>query len=86
MTRALRFGFRLNHGETCIAPHRVFVARPLADDLKKRLADAAERECYESRTPACAGRRRPDLRRHPPRSCASSLAESFPTSKASRPP
>jgi acyl-CoA reductase-like NAD-dependent aldehyde dehydrogenase len=52
VTRALRFGFRLNHGETCIAPHRVFVARPLADDLKKRLANAAELECYESRTPA----------------------------------
>ena len=52
VTRALRFGFRLNHGETCIAPHRVFVARPLAEDLKKRLADAAERECYEARTPA----------------------------------
>jgi acyl-CoA reductase-like NAD-dependent aldehyde dehydrogenase len=52
VTRALRFGFRLNHGETCIAPHRVFVARPLAEELKTRLAEAARTECYESRTPA----------------------------------
>jgi acyl-CoA reductase-like NAD-dependent aldehyde dehydrogenase len=52
VTRALRFGFRLNHGETCIAPHRVFVARPLAEELKKRLAQAAETEAYESRTSA----------------------------------
>jgi acyl-CoA reductase-like NAD-dependent aldehyde dehydrogenase len=37
VTKALRFSWRLNHGETCIAPHRIFVAPEVAPELKKRL-------------------------------------------------
>jgi aldehyde dehydrogenase (NAD+) len=40
VVRALRFGARLNNGETCIAPRRLIVARSVADDLLARL-DAA---------------------------------------------
>jgi acyl-CoA reductase-like NAD-dependent aldehyde dehydrogenase len=35
--RALQFGVRLNDGETCIAPRRLIVASPIADDLRHRL-------------------------------------------------
>ena len=38
VARALRFGRTLNHGETCIAPRRVFVPRDLIPGLKERLA------------------------------------------------
>jgi acyl-CoA reductase-like NAD-dependent aldehyde dehydrogenase len=38
--RALRFALRWNGGATCIAPHRVFVARSLAGALEARLLDA----------------------------------------------
>jgi acyl-CoA reductase-like NAD-dependent aldehyde dehydrogenase len=40
VVRALRFGTRLNAGETCIAPRRLIVAQSVADDLVSRL-DAA---------------------------------------------
>ncbi len=40
VTRALRFGTRLNEGETCIAPRRVFVADGIAAELRARLAEA----------------------------------------------
>jgi aldehyde dehydrogenase (NAD+) len=36
--RALRFGTRWNGGDTCIAPHRLFVVEALADDLHTRLS------------------------------------------------
>ncbi|HWI59004.1 MAG TPA: aldehyde dehydrogenase family protein, partial [Bacillota bacterium] len=38
--RALVFGLRLNSGQTCIAPRRVFVARAVATELEGRLAEA----------------------------------------------
>lgn len=38
VARAFRFAFRLNHGETCIAPRRVFVEKAVAAELKKRMA------------------------------------------------
>jgi acyl-CoA reductase-like NAD-dependent aldehyde dehydrogenase len=38
--RALRFALRWNGGATCIAPHRVFVARSIAAALEARLLDA----------------------------------------------
>ena len=37
VVRSLEFGLRLNGGETCIAPRRVFVARSLMTELEKRL-------------------------------------------------
>ncbi len=40
VTQALGFGLRLNHGETCLAPRRVFVARRVATQLEGRLASA----------------------------------------------
>lgn len=40
--RALTFALRFNGGETCIAPHRVFTARAVAEPLGARLAAAAE--------------------------------------------
>jgi acyl-CoA reductase-like NAD-dependent aldehyde dehydrogenase len=38
--RALVFGLRLNSGQTCIAPRRVFVARTVATEFEGRLARA----------------------------------------------
>ena len=38
VVRALSFGLRLNFGQTCIAPRRVFVARAVATELEGRLA------------------------------------------------
>lgn len=38
--RALSFGLRLNSGQTCIAPRRVFVARTVATEFEGRLAQA----------------------------------------------
>jgi len=38
--RALVFGLRLNSGQTCIAPRRVFVARAVATEFEGRLARA----------------------------------------------
>ncbi len=53
VTRALRFGFRLNQGETCIAPRRVFVDRRLAPELKQRMAAVGgELSSVVIRTPA----------------------------------
>lgn len=40
VTRALRFGTRLNGGETCIAPRRIFVADSIAAELRARLVAA----------------------------------------------
>lgn len=40
VVRALRFGTRLNGGETCIAPRRLVVVQSLACDLLTRLAAA----------------------------------------------
>lgn len=37
--RALAFGLRLNRGETCLAPRRVFVAKSVAADLERRLVE-----------------------------------------------
>jgi phytoene desaturase len=39
--KAIRFGMRLNHGATCLAPHRVFVREEMADELERRLAEMA---------------------------------------------
>jgi acyl-CoA reductase-like NAD-dependent aldehyde dehydrogenase len=39
---ALAFGLRLNGGETCIAPHRVFVARAVAERLEAALVQRIE--------------------------------------------
>jgi acyl-CoA reductase-like NAD-dependent aldehyde dehydrogenase len=41
VVKGLKFGLRLNDGQTCIAPRRVFVAEALAEALESRLADAA---------------------------------------------
>ncbi len=38
--RALKFGARLNDGETCIAPRRLVVEQSIVDDLRIRLARA----------------------------------------------
>jgi acyl-CoA reductase-like NAD-dependent aldehyde dehydrogenase len=55
VARAVGFGFRLNHGETCIAPHRVFVPPELAPELRKRLeALGPEFLTRPSTTPAAA--------------------------------
>ena len=40
VVRALRFGTRLNAGETCIAPRRLVVVQSIADDLLARLSAA----------------------------------------------
>ena len=40
VVRALRFGTRLNDGETCIAPRRLIVVQPAFDDLLARLSAA----------------------------------------------
>ena len=40
VVRALRFGTRLNGGETCIAPRRLVVVQSIAEDLLDRLATA----------------------------------------------
>lgn len=40
VTRALRFGTRLNDGETCIAPRRLIVVSAVADELESRLHSA----------------------------------------------
>jgi acyl-CoA reductase-like NAD-dependent aldehyde dehydrogenase len=40
VTRALRFGARLNAGETCIAPRRLVAVQSIADDLLACLAAA----------------------------------------------
>lgn len=37
VAEALRFGLTLNKGQTCIAPKRVYVARPLAAELIRKL-------------------------------------------------
>jgi acyl-CoA reductase-like NAD-dependent aldehyde dehydrogenase len=42
--KALAFGLRLNHGETCLSPKRVFVAREIARELGAKLADALEQQ------------------------------------------
>jgi len=47
VVRALRFGARLNDGETCIAPRRLIVVEAVADELRARLV-------VEHRLPACA--------------------------------
>jgi acyl-CoA reductase-like NAD-dependent aldehyde dehydrogenase len=53
VTNAYRFAWRLNHGETCIAPHRAFVAREVADELRRRLKVMAEEFLDRpTRTPA----------------------------------
>ena len=49
VVRALRFGTRLNGGETCIAPRRVIALATIADELSARL-----RHPLEHRLPACA--------------------------------
>ena len=41
VARALKFGLRLNDGQTCIAPRRVFVVRSAASELESRLAALA---------------------------------------------
>ncbi|MGQ9913227.1 MAG: aldehyde dehydrogenase family protein [Thermogutta sp.] len=41
VVRALMFGLRFNGSATCIAPRRVFVARPLYSEVSRGLADAA---------------------------------------------
>ena len=38
VVRALKFGTRLNDGETCIAPRRLVVEQSVVDDLRVRLA------------------------------------------------
>ncbi|MBB2157758.1 aldehyde dehydrogenase family protein [Gluconacetobacter diazotrophicus] len=37
VARSLAFGMRLNGGATCIAPHRVFIAETMAQDMEARL-------------------------------------------------
>lgn len=38
--RAIAFGLTLNRGDTCIAPHRIFVARELVEAFEARLRQA----------------------------------------------
>jgi acyl-CoA reductase-like NAD-dependent aldehyde dehydrogenase len=55
VTKAYRFAWWLNHGETCIAPHRVFVQREIASELRERLKNVAEEfRDRPTRTPAAA--------------------------------
>jgi acyl-CoA reductase-like NAD-dependent aldehyde dehydrogenase len=48
---ALRFGLRLNGGETCIAPRRVFVPRNLLVELERRLRRQAADFIYRPLPP-----------------------------------
>jgi len=50
--RALSFGLRLNSGQTCIAPRRVFVARAVATEFEGRLAQALSDHARARFTPA----------------------------------
>lgn len=43
VVKALTFSLRWNRSETCIAARRVFVARSVADELERRLADSVEK-------------------------------------------
>src|SRR5262249_43348534 len=55
VTKAYRFAWRLNQGETCIAPHRVFAAREVAPELRRRLQAVAQGvPDRPTRTPAAA--------------------------------
>ena len=49
---ALTFGLRLNSGQTCIAPRRVFVARSVATEFEGRLTQAFARCTPVSFSPA----------------------------------
>ena len=42
--RALQFGGRLNDGATCVAPRRLIVEQSVAQDLRRRLAQAGTRQ------------------------------------------
>jgi acyl-CoA reductase-like NAD-dependent aldehyde dehydrogenase len=57
--RALTFGLRLNNGETCIAPRRIFVNRSIATEFEGRLANALAAEA----TPAAPLALKPALQR-----------------------
>jgi acyl-CoA reductase-like NAD-dependent aldehyde dehydrogenase len=53
VTRAIRFSFRLNRSETCIAPRRIFVHRSLAGELEQKLVKMADAlQGVPERTPA----------------------------------
>ena len=39
VARAIAFGLRINCGATCIAPHRIFVPKPLAADMERLLTE-----------------------------------------------
>jgi acyl-CoA reductase-like NAD-dependent aldehyde dehydrogenase len=39
VTKLLHYGLRLNAGETCIAPHRLFIAESRADELEDLLSE-----------------------------------------------
>jgi acyl-CoA reductase-like NAD-dependent aldehyde dehydrogenase len=55
VSKAYGFAWRLNHGETCIAPHRIFVAREIAGAVRDRLKEVAEGFADRpTRTPAAA--------------------------------
>ena len=60
--RALGFGLRLNSGQTCIAPRRVFVARAVATEFEGRLAQALTDYAPAPFTPAQRERLAPLLR------------------------
>ncbi|MDQ6939348.1 MAG: aldehyde dehydrogenase family protein, partial [Verrucomicrobiota bacterium] len=54
VTRAVRFGLRLNGGETCIAPKRLIVMESVADDLRRCLQEDISIECVSSEEAAIA--------------------------------
>ncbi|MDQ6911916.1 MAG: aldehyde dehydrogenase family protein [Verrucomicrobiota bacterium] len=55
VARAVRFGLRLNGGETCIAPQRLIVMESVADDLRRCLHEdiSIERVSSEEAAIAC---------------------------------
>jgi acyl-CoA reductase-like NAD-dependent aldehyde dehydrogenase len=59
--RGLGFGLRLNSGQTCIAPRRVFVARAVATEFEGRLAQTLSDHWPVAFTPAQCERLSPLL-------------------------
>jgi acyl-CoA reductase-like NAD-dependent aldehyde dehydrogenase len=59
--RALGFGLRLNSGQTCIAPRRVYVARSVATEFEGRLAQMLSDHWPVAFTPAQCERLSPLL-------------------------
>ena len=56
VARALRFGARLNAGQTCIAPRRLIVVESVAEELAEHLGSARDPRDRADDSPACLRR------------------------------